>query len=162
MLDYINVVKEHPSGVLLFEQGMNVREWTKGDVFAYFGNKERYASHSQIAGGIVMVCKNAKSCAMVDEWYYICHNHYELLTDAPSKSPNYPEFIEHRHDQSVLDLLAIKYDVAKLSLSEAYRIDEDWTKMKQYPIWVTRKRDRKKKSLIRRVGSKIKKMLQIK
>ena len=138
--DYINIVTEHPSGVLLFDQGMNVREWTKGDVFHYFGDEETYASHDQVFAGIILICKNAKSCAMFDEWYYICHNHYELISEAPSVYPNFPEYIENRFDQSVLDLLAVKYCPAVLSLSEAYRLDEDWSQMKEYPIWVTRNR----------------------
>lgn len=133
--------------------------WTKGDVFAYFGNEERYTSHDQIGGAILMICKNAKSCALVDEWYYICHNHYELLTDELSRYPNYPEFVEHRHDQSVMDLLVVKYNGLKLPLYEIYTDDRDWSKLRPYPIWTTRQRDKKPPFILKRVMNKIKKML---
>ena len=134
---------------------MNVRQWTKGDCFAYFGDNNKYANHGQIASGIIFIRKCANAIAMIDEWYYICHNHYELLTDKPSIAPNFPEFKENRHDQSVLDLLSIKYNADRLSFREVYRVDEDWSKMMDFPIWATRTRNRKLT-----VKQKIKKILK--
>ena len=72
---------------------------------------------------------NAKIKEIIYEWYYISHNHYDLLTDNPSISSDFPEFEENRHDQNVLDLLSIKYNADRLSFGEVYRLDEDWSKM---------------------------------
>lgn len=160
-LDYIDIVQKHKSGVLLLDQGMDVKEWTKGDVFEYFGNQEMYSSCSQVYSGMIMISKNRTSCAMLDEWYYICHNHYDLITDAPSISPNYPEFIENRYDQSVLALLAIKYKVKTLPNEEVYRVDEDWSKMEDKPIIATRQRNRKQ-SLLKIFKKKIRSIIKLK
>ena len=141
--EYLKLITASESGIILFDQGMDVRRWTKGDVFAYFGDNDKYAHHGQIASGIVFLRKCANAVAMVDEWYYICHNHYELISDTTSKAPSFPEFVENRHDQSILDLLSIKYNADRLSFGEVYREDEDWSMMSDYPIWATRKRDRK-------------------
>ena len=143
LIDYIKLVYSSKSGIVVFDQGLDVRKWTKGDVFAYFGDNEKYANHGQIASGIILIKKCANAVAMVDEWYYISHNHYDLLTDKPSVVSNFPEFKENRHDQSVLDLLSIKYNADRLSFGEVYRLDEDWSKMLDYPIWATRNRNRK-------------------
>ena len=43
-------------------------------------------------------------------WYNISLNHH-LIDDTPSKSPNFKEFIEHRHDQSIFSLLTKLYDM---------------------------------------------------
>lgn len=32
-----------------------------------------------------------------------------LIDDSPSKSPNYPTFADHRHDQAILSCVAYKY-----------------------------------------------------
>lgn len=159
MIDYISIVQGEKSGILLFDQGMDVKEWTKGDVFQYFGDIEKYSNHDQIAGGIIFIRKCAAACAFVDEWYYICHNHYDLLTDSPSIEPNYPSFKEHRHDQCIIDLLSIKYHAKRLSFGELYRTDEDWEKMKNYPIWVTRKRNTNN-GFIAKVMRKLKSFIQ--
>ena len=152
-------MSNHLSGVLLFDQGMDVRQWTKRDIFEYFGGEEKYIHHGQIAGGIILIRKCANSVKMIDEWYYICHNHYNLLTDSKSKQPEFDIFIENRHDQSILNMLSIKYDAARLPFGELYRQDEDWSKMIVYPIWAARKRDAQR-SIFFRIKRKLKSLLK--
>ena len=154
-LEYVRMVSQSDSGVILFDQGMNPREWTKGDIFNYFSLNPDLLGNSQVAGGIIILKKCANSSSLINEWYYICHNHYELINDIPSKLPNYPEFVENRHDQCILNILAHKYRVLKLSFEELYRVDEDWSKMSKYPIWAIRQRDRKLS-----IKQKIKKILK--
>lgn len=142
LVEYFDIVKQSSSGILLFDQHYPEAEYTKGDVFKYFGvsNDVAYTQHGQVAGGIVMICKGYVSQQFINELYYICHNHYELITDSPSIALNFPEFKEHRHDQSIISLLAVKYDATELPIEEVYT-DGNWeTEMKSKPIWACRRR----------------------
>lgn len=56
--------------------------------------------------GIMVMCICNKTRDLLDKWFDITHNHFELVSDAPSMYPNHPDFIEHRHDQSVFSILA--------------------------------------------------------
>jgi hypothetical protein len=48
---------------------------------------------------------------------------YHLIDDTPSKSPNFTEFIEHRHDQSILSLLTKLYDMNIYFCKDNYKDD---------------------------------------
>ena len=65
-------------------------------------------------------------------WYETCCK-YHLLNDKHSISPNYDEFIEHRHDQSIFSVIRKKFNTY-------YIKDETYpTGIKENPIWATRK-----------------------
>jgi len=49
----------------------------------------------------------------LDEWMSYAENEH-FLTDIPSKTLNYPEFLEHRHDQSIYSLLVKKHGLKTL------------------------------------------------
>jgi len=58
--------------------------------------------------------KNDFTLKFVKEYLETCKNKY-ILTDLPNKyGENYQGYYDHRHDQSVLSLLAIKYDIQPL------------------------------------------------
>lgn len=143
LVDYVKRISTSNSGVMLFDQDMDVEAWTKQDLFAYFGDEEKYKHHGQINSGTIFLRKCANAVTMIDEWFYICHNHYELLREDVFHLPNCEKFVEHRYEQAVLDLLSIKYNADRLPYSEVYRVDEDWSKMSAFPIWQARQRDRK-------------------
>src|SRR5665213_76936 len=48
----------------------------------------------------LLLRKTPKSVALIEEWLTAAHN-LHLIDDTPSKTPSYPEFREHRHDQSI-------------------------------------------------------------
>ena len=142
LMDYFDIVKQSPSGILLFNQHYPEVEYTKGDVFKYFGvsNDVAYTQHGQVAGGIIIIRKGHDAQQFINELYYICHNHYDLISDTPSITLNAPEFKEHRHDQSIISLLAVKYAAAELPIEEVYT-DGNWEmEMKSKPIWACRRR----------------------
>ena len=84
------------TGEVVFNTGMKETAWTKGDIFSYLNvyDNPEYLNHGQVAGGIVFLKKCANSYAFVNQWYYISHNHYPLITDSPSIVPNFPDFRE--------------------------------------------------------------------
>jgi hypothetical protein len=85
--------------------------WTKADVFHALDVD--YGIHSrtpQCWGGFMLIRKSFMSIRFVSQWLAYCQD-YRLISDSPSVLPNGPEFIEHRHDQSILSLLAKKHDI---------------------------------------------------
>jgi hypothetical protein len=62
---------------------------------------------------------------LIEEWWTTGLNHHYLITDRRSTIPNYPEFIENRHDQSVLSLLLKQYSVVAFPASELGRDNFD-------------------------------------
>jgi hypothetical protein len=84
--------------------------WTKMDVFHAL-NME-WAIHActpQSWGGFLLLRKSFDSISFIAKWLTYCED-YRLISDLPSPG-NMPEFIEHRHDQSILSLLAKKHNI---------------------------------------------------
>ena len=49
--------------------------------------------------------------SLINEWYNICSNNYNLIDDSPSIEKNYDNFHENRHDQSIFNILIKKYNL---------------------------------------------------
>lgn len=71
---------------------------------------DKYLKTPQLQSGqlIMLVCDKTRN--LVNTWYDIACN-YHMIDDTPSIGKNLDCFIEHRHDQSILSLLAKKYDL---------------------------------------------------
>lgn len=90
-------------------QGM----YTKRDAFILMDCDEpRYWRDIQQEDGFIALKKSNSNIEFVEEWLYFCKNE-NILTDIPNTCglPNLPEFIDHRHDQSVISLLKTKYSI---------------------------------------------------
>lgn len=87
-------------------------QWTKRDCFILMGcDGEKYWNGPQANASYQIYRKDEKSLNFVDELFQYCTDE-RILTDlSNSIEDNLPEFSDHRHDQSVLSLLAIKKDI---------------------------------------------------
>jgi len=86
--------------------------WTKADCFNLMDcNTQEYKNGDQIDGSYILLKKTPKSIQFIDDYLkYSCDKN--IITDLPNiTGDNESDFIEHRHDQSILSLLAIKYDI---------------------------------------------------
>lgn len=113
-------------------------EWTKADVFEYFGvrdNKE-FTHTPQFESTIIFFRKSDLSVQFVKDWYQAYLDDYSLATDSPSRIPNISEFIENRHDQSIYSILAKKYKIESFSTNEIFQ--RDWSLLEDYPIQARR------------------------
>jgi hypothetical protein len=90
------------------------RVWTKRDCFHNLGlDTPAFTDVPQMAGGF-FICRRSKATIRFFEEWFSAVQDVRNVTDAPNVCglPNYPGFREHRHDQSVLSLLARKYGLA--------------------------------------------------
>ncbi|MSP95319.1 MAG: hypothetical protein EXR00_08615 [Alphaproteobacteria bacterium] len=90
------------------------RAWTKRDCFHYMGlDAPPFLDAGQVAGTFLACRKTKGGLAFIEEWLSYAQDP-RLITDAPNECglPNYPEFQDHRHDQSILSLLAVRHGIA--------------------------------------------------
>jgi hypothetical protein len=90
-------------------------EWTKRDCFNLMGlTDEKFIHGKQINASYQVYKKCEKSLNFLNEYMKFCENE-NIITDIENiTDKNYPEFKDHRHDQSIASLLAIKYDIELL------------------------------------------------
>ena len=79
--------------------------WTKRDVFtALNADVDATTRSAQANGATILLRRRDFAIRFVDDWLAYCEDHH-LLTDTPSRHPNYGGYNEHRHDQSLLSVL---------------------------------------------------------
>lgn len=117
---YIEQAKKSKSGLLVFSQKEIERRWTKGDCFSYFNvlQDKSITDTPQLWAGAFVINKNKNSTEVINKWTDVAMNHFDLITDKKSFIPDFPDFIEHRHDQSVFSILAKIYYAETMPPSE--------------------------------------------
>ena len=111
---YFEYVKKYKIITSLFpyDEGYKIINYTKKDILVYFNlqDDKEFLNHKQIEAGCIMffACKKVRN--FLDEWYNICQQNYNLIDDSKSKSNEFIEFKENRHDQSIFASLFWKYN----------------------------------------------------
>jgi hypothetical protein len=133
LCQYFDRISQSKSGILAFRQGHAERRWTKGDLFDYFGvrSQPEITDSTQHWGGSFFIKKSDKSAELIRKWLSV-FDHIHLIDDSPSVSPNFDDFIEHRHDQSCFSILCKMNDIPTIPAHEhiCYPItaarDKEW------------------------------------
>lgn len=89
------------------------KDWTKRDAFVLMDCDKVEAYNSiMVSGGYVIVRKTDVSVEFIKKWQEYCCD-IRIVSDEPNRcnKPNLPGFVENRHDQSILSLLAYKYKI---------------------------------------------------
>ena len=97
--------------VIPFELTHLESEWTKRDAFVLMNcDSANYYNTNQRLASFILIKKTELSMKFVDEWINFAQDE-RILTDIDSKCnfENYPNFKDHRHDQSIFSLLSKKY-----------------------------------------------------
>jgi len=93
------------------EPSYYLKNWCKMDIiqkYNIYGDVFQNNIEACWAGAMVMK-KTNQVTSIIEEWLGMCC--CEDITDAPSNIPNSSDFIEHRHDQSLLSILISKYKI---------------------------------------------------
>lgn len=113
--DIINFINENlDNGVFLTKNdginGLN-KKYTKRDCFVLMNcDEEYYWNTEQVEAGQIAFKVSNFSKFIIKEWLKYCQNE-NIITDLPNicGKDNFPEFVDHRHDQSILTNLILKY-----------------------------------------------------
>ncbi|MEI3213500.1 MAG: hypothetical protein V8S90_04485 [Lachnospiraceae bacterium] len=92
------------------------KHWTKRDAFVYMTcDTKEYTDQYQCWAGFFIVRKTENTQQIVGEWLKFAQD-ARIITDAPNTCgmDNYENFVENRHDQSILSLLMKKYDIVTI------------------------------------------------
>ena len=96
-------------GVYIPEHGRNAK-WTKRECFVIMNcDEQKYWDHPQIQATFSVWQKNPQSVGILDEWLRWCTTPGVISDDAAYPDiNNFADFVDHRHDQSVLTNVAIR------------------------------------------------------
>ena len=95
------------SSMLMDVEPMDVMNNAMMDVDAFFTRNDGF----EFEAGRLIICKKPAAVAFIDEWAMIAHSQPRWFTDDESAITNHPDFKEHRHDQSIYNILAYKYGI---------------------------------------------------
>jgi hypothetical protein len=133
-LEYIKMTNE----ILCFKLfGCLTKEWTKMDTIkSVFPDTD--INLNQILATSILFKKTHRVMNLVKEWVGIsCCDNYHLVDDSPSILENDKNFKEHRHDQSIFDLI-IKKSIYNDMLDVIILDDEIDVKHENFPIFASR------------------------
>ena len=90
-----------------------LKNWCKIDVLTKYNVLKDSDTIQDCWAGSIMLKNSYKTKNLINTWLAMCCN-YENITDSPSKNNEPENFIEHRHDQSLLSIILYKNNI-KLS-----------------------------------------------
>jgi hypothetical protein len=102
-----------PEGVISFTLNLLERCYTKRICFAQLGmDRPLYTDTPQRLASFILLRAGEFARRFAAEWLSYCEQEH-LLTDSPSPPPlvEYPDFIAHRHDQSLFSLTCKRHEI---------------------------------------------------
>lgn len=106
--EYVEIVKNSPSGILSFElENLPEIAWTKRQTLEYFN----FITHEQLQStqymGNVFLLRNSPHVRkLVQEWLRIATlDNFIYINDTKGSKPEFPQFRDHRHDQSIWSII---------------------------------------------------------
>lgn len=132
--DYLfNRCFDDEKGIILFNGNYPNYEYTKRDCFYYMGcDENKYTQGNHLTASFQLVRKTDFTLNFYSEHLNFSKD-YRISTDSPNECGlnNHNGFIAHRHDQSILSLLSIKYGVTLLEDISQYGNNNREKKYKQ-------------------------------
>jgi len=139
--DYIDMLNKSDKGFISFQMPHIEKKYTTKEIFHHLKmniNSDN-GNSGQFIGGILIIKNTTNSMNIIDECINVLRTDHLLVTDHYNKLNQCSEFIDNRHDQSILSLVRKKYGSIILT-------DETWfvpfgnKESLKYPFWATRKR----------------------
>lgn len=137
----IDAMEKEQVSLMLFslQNEMLERKYTKRDAFILTGcDEEKYTNTPQSIGGY-MVCKKKPEVEDFFQEVLSYAQDVRIISDRPNTmgKENYPDFVDHRHDQSVISLISKKRGIKKFRDPSQHgminRYPEEVEKRSDYP-----------------------------
>jgi len=133
---YIDWTREND--LLLMRAPESIKRWCKTECSKALGYGDASLSDiPKINSGAILV-RSGSTVPLLDQWLTLSRSRGGILfDDSCDRNQQAANFIEHRHDQAVLSLLAFAYEVPLLP-DETY-FGDGWSgAAKDFPIWMMR------------------------
>ncbi len=152
----IRFMEEEHTDILLFDLDHMEKEFTKRDVFIELGcDRKQYTDSPQRCATYFLLQKTEHTQQFIEQWFEYAQT-YELLSDEDNvlyQKPNYPEFRDNRHDQSIFSVLSKKWELKSYpdisqfrypkGIKERMKAKRAQKKSTVYPICICIHRQRK-------------------
>ena len=134
--EYIEMVNSSNYGTFRIEGLEQHKEkyYTKKEIFNYFDLKssDRLGDSPQYMGGHLIFKKNEHTFEFMNLFRTAINEDIELITDSNNKEIQIEEFIENRHDQSIMSMISKK--IGTVSIENETYFDENSINQSQYPF----------------------------
>jgi len=109
LAQFVDVAKER--GIVLVHWGSNNATWTQRATFVLMGmDEEGYWKAPHLNAGIQAFERSNRTLRFVQDWLMASLS-YDIVANRKSGYKEFEGFKAHRHDQSILSILAVNYDV---------------------------------------------------
>ena len=120
----IDFMEQEGTDILLFDLDHMEKVFTKRDVFMELGcDEKQYTDSWQRCATYFMIKKTEHTQQFIEQWLAYAQK-YELISDEDNvlyHQPNYPEFRDNRHDQSIFSVLSKKWELKSYPDISQYR-----------------------------------------
>jgi hypothetical protein len=108
--DQLELLKIQSKSIIAFQQCHLERHYTKRDILKLLDcDRPPHLDSGQFWAGAIFLVKTRETQKLVNDWLRwseFTHGSHYLIDDSPNQlGENHPDFIENRHDQSILSLL---------------------------------------------------------
>ena len=103
-------VESFDKDIILFANDHTMRPHTKRDLLDHLNmNTDVFKDKIQLDAAFIIFKNSQESRKFVTAWLALCEQE-KLISDKPSLLEEDPKFVDHRHDQAILSLLAYKHE----------------------------------------------------
>lgn len=104
-----------------FELPFIEKQWTKRELLKNMNlDNFKYTESNQIMASYMLIKKTDFTMEFIKDWLLYACNEINITDKFDEKIKQYPEFIEHRHDQSIFSLLYKKYNLVSFGDPSQY------------------------------------------
>ena len=135
--EYVSLLSAAKTGSLDFLLFQKEYQYTKREAFVHFNSDDHAINSSQIHATVLLLKKCPHTVFLVNDWYHTAVNRPDLFSDEITLE-QHPDFLDHRHDQSIFSLIRKKYG-ANIILDETGYFNSDLRF--KYPFWARRLKD---------------------
>lgn len=127
--------------LVLFSTGCNWEEYCKAVTTAHFAEQPvlRDVPHS-VSANVLIIKVSPRTRQFMQQWYDLCgYAHYQLSDNGSYGMDEPPNFVAHRHDQSILHHLVLRSPL-DIQVLEETLWRTDWRAAQDLPILAVRNR----------------------
>lgn len=134
--EYIDMLNSSNFGTFRIEGLKNQKEkfYTKKEIFNYFdiNTSSEIANTPQYMGGHLIFKKNEHTLEFINIFKATINENIKLITDFKNKEIQIKEFLDNRHDQSIMSMISKK--IGTISIQNETYFEKNSTNQYKYPF----------------------------
>lgn len=138
--EYMELLNSSQNDIISFQMPHSEYKYTTKEIFNYFNidMNNQIALSGQFVGGILIMKKSDTIINFLDDCLKILETDPKLITDEYNNNEQHKDFIDNRHDQSILSIMR-KINGSIIIQEETWFPKFGDSISLKYPFWATRK-----------------------